>query len=486
MSTSVGLPYDLAVIGGGSAGIVGAKTAASLGARVVLIERERTGGDCLWTGCVPSKTLIASAHAAAVARTAHQFGIDVGPVAVDFPAIMQRVHRAIADIEPLDSPATLEQAGVTVLTGHARFTGEGRLQVDNTVVPYRRALLATGARPTVPAIPGLESVPYLTSDTLWGVQSLPGRLVILGGGSIGCELGQAFARLGSEVTIVEGLPRILPREDSYASEVVLASLQADGVLVHTGQRAVSVSATGDGSGTLIITDSETTTPVAFDQLLVAVGRAPNTGDTGLDAAGVILDDRGFVVVDPMLRTTNRRIWAAGDLTGHPQFTHAAGVHGSLAASNAVLGLRRRVDLRAMPRVTFTDPEVAAVGATTEATDLPEGLRQITRDHRDVDRAVTDGSIDGFARLAVDRRGRIAGATIVGPRAGESLAELTLALRKRLRTRDLAATIHPYPTYADGPWKVAIDDMQARLSSPGTRRATGLLGTLARRRVRVTA
>jgi pyruvate/2-oxoglutarate dehydrogenase complex dihydrolipoamide dehydrogenase (E3) component len=486
MSTSVGLPYDLAVIGGGSAGIVGAKTAASLGARVVLIERERTGGDCLWTGCVPSKTLIASAHAAAVARTAHQFGIDVGPVAVDFPAIMQRVHRAIADIEPLDSPATLEQAGVTVLTGHARFTGEGRLQVDNTVVPYRRALLATGARPTVPAIPGLESVPYLTSDTLWGVQSLPGRLVILGGGSIGCELGQAFARLGSEVTIVEGLPRILPREDSYASEVVLASLQADGVLIHTGQRAVSVSATGDGSGTLIITDSETTTPVAFDQLLVAVGRAPNTGDTGLDAAGVILDDRGFVVVDPMLRTTNRRIWAAGDLTGHPQFTHAAGVHGSLAASNAVLGLRRRVDLRAMPRVTFTDPEVAAVGATTEATDLPEGLRQITRDHRDVDRAVTDGSIDGFARLAVDRRGRIAGATIVGPRAGESLAELTLALRKRLRTRDLAATIHPYPTYADGPWKVAIDDMQARLSSPGTRRATGLLGTLARRRVRVTA
>jgi pyruvate/2-oxoglutarate dehydrogenase complex dihydrolipoamide dehydrogenase (E3) component len=257
-------------------------------------------------------------------------------------------------------------------------------------------------------------------------------------------------------------------------------------LIHTGQRAVSVSATGDGSGTLIITDSETTTPVAFDQLLVAVGRAPNTGDTGLDAAGVILDDRGFVVVDPMLRTTNRRIWAAGDLTGHPQFTHAAGVHGSLAASNAVLGLRRRVDLRAMPRVTFTDPEVAAVGATTEATDLPEGLRQITRDHRDVDRAVTDGSIDGFARLAVDRRGRIAGATIVGPRAGESLAELTLALRKRLRTRDLAATIHPYPTYADGPWKVAIDDMQARLSSPGTRRATGLLGTLARRRVRVTA
>lgn len=480
------LPYDLAVIGGGSAGIVGAKTAASLGARVVLIERERTGGDCLWTGCVPSKTLLASAHVAAVARTAHQFGIDVGPVAVDFPAIMRRVHRAIADIEPLDSPATLEQAGVTVLTGHARFTGEGRLQVDNTVVPYRRALLATGARPAVPAIPGLESVPYLTSDTLWGLQSLPGRLAILGGGSIGCELGQAFARLGSEVTIVEGLPRILPREDSYASEVVLASLQADGVLVHTGQRAVSVSATGDGSGTLIITDSETTTPVAFDQLLVAVGRAPNTGDTGLDAAGVILDDRGFVVVDPMLRTTNRRIWAAGDLTGHPQFTHAAGVHGSLAASNAVLGLRRRVDLRAMPRVTFTDPEVAAVGATTGATDLPDGLRQITRDHRDVDRAVTDGSIDGFARLAVDSRGRIAGATIVGPRAGESLAELTLALRKRLRTRDLAATIHPYPTYADGPWKVAIDDMQARLSSPGTRRATGLLGTLARRRVRVTA
>ncbi len=486
MSTTSARPYDLAVIGGGSAGIVGAKTAASLGARVVLIERERTGGDCLWTGCVPSKTLIASAHAAAAARTATRYGIDVGPVAVDFTAIMRRVQRAIDDIEPLDSPAALEQAGVTVLTGHARFTGEGRLEVNGAVVPYRRALLATGARPAVPGIPGLESVPYLTSDTLWDLQHLPGRLVVLGGGSIGCELGQAFARLGSQVTIVEGLPRILPREDSDASEVVLRSLRADGVSVRTGQRAVSVTATDDDSGTLLITDGETTTHVAFDQLLVAVGRAPNTGDTGLDAAGVVLDDRGFVVVDPMLRTTNKRIWAAGDLTGHPQFTHAAGVHGSLAASNAVLGLRRRVDLRAMPRVTFTDPEVAAVGATTEATDLADGHRQITQNHRDVDRAVTDGKIDGFARLAVDGRGRIAGATLVGPRAGETLAELTLAVRKRLRTRDLAATIHPYPTYADGPWKATIDDMQARLSSPGTRRATRLLGALARRRVGVTA
>lgn len=485
MSRTSALSYDLAVIGGGSAGIVGAKTAASLGARVVLIERERTGGDCLWTGCVPSKTLIASAHSAAVAHAASRYGIDVGPIAVDFTEIMRRVQRAIEDIEPLDSPAALEQAGVNVLAGHARFTGKGRLEVDGVVVPYRRALLATGARPAVPEIPGLDSIPYLTSETLWDLQHLPGRLVVLGAGSIGCELGQAFARLGSEVTIVEGLERILHREDSDASEAVLRSIQADGVSVRTGHRAVSVTATGDDSGTLMITDGETTTHIAFDQLLVAVGRTPNTGDAGLDAAGVVLDDRGFVVVDPMLRTTNKRIWAAGDLTGHPQFTHAAGVHGSLAASNAVLGLRRRVDLRAMPRVTFTDPEVAAVGATTEADDLPDGLRQITRDHRDVDRAVTDGLINGFSRLAVDARGRIAGATVVGPRAGETLAELTLAVRKRLRSRDLAATIHPYPTYADGPWKVTIDDMQARLSSPSTRRATRLLGALARLRARVT-
>jgi pyruvate/2-oxoglutarate dehydrogenase complex dihydrolipoamide dehydrogenase (E3) component len=232
----------------------------------------------------------------------------------------------------------------------------------------------------------------------------------------------------------------------------------------------------------MITDGEKTTHIAFDQLLVAVGRAPNTGDMGLESAGVVLDDHGFVVVDPMLRTSNKRIWAAGDLTGHPQFTHAAGVHGSLAASNAVLGLRRRVDLRAMPRVTFTDPEVASVGATTEPADLADGLRQITRNHRDVDRAVTDGNIDGFARLAVDGRGRVVGATLVGPRAGETLPELTLAVRKRLRTRDLAATIHAYPTYADGPWKATIADVQARLSSPRTRRATRLLGALARRRV----
>ena len=471
--------FDLAVVGGGSAGIVGAKTAASLGASVVLIERNRPGGDCLWTGCVPSKALIASADVAASARGADSFGVTVQAVDVDFAAVMARVKEAIAAIEPADSVDTLTEAGITVVRGRAWFGSGGRLEVDGVPIAYRRALLATGAHPFVPDIPGLDAVGVLTSDSLWGLTRLPRRLVVLGGGSIGCELGQAFARLGSAVTIVEGLPRILPREDADAAAIVLTSLQSDGVVVRTGCTATAASPGADGSGTLSVSDGQTTADVEFDRLLVAVGRTPNTADLGLDAAGVRRDLRGFVVVDGSLRTTNRRIWAAGDLTGHPQFTHVAGVHGSLAASNAVLGLRRRVDLTAIPRVTFTDPEVAAVGEPTDAGPTRAASRVITRDHRDVDRAVTEGRVNGFARLRVDRRSRILGATVVGPRAGESLAELTLAVRRRLRTRDLAGTVHPYPTYADGPWNAAIADVQEGLASPGMRRVTRWLRSVAR-------
>ncbi|MBI1352345.1 MAG: oxidoreductase [Actinomycetales bacterium] len=474
-----GTGFDLAVVGGGSAGIVGAKTAASLGASVILIERGRPGGDCLWTGCVPSKALIASADVAATARDAGRFGIAVGSVHVDFGAVMARVQQAIVDIEPTDSIPTLTDAGITVLQGRARFVAGGLLDVDGVTVPYRRALLATGARPTVPPIAGLESIDYLTSDSLWELTTLPERLVVLGGGSIGCELGQAFARLGATVTIVEGLPRILPREDADAAAIIHASLESDGITILIEHRATAVTPVSEGKGTLVLSHGQDTSEVAFDRLLVAVGRTPNTQDLGLDLAGVRLDERGFVVVDSSLRTTSNRIWAAGDLTGHPQFTHVAGVHGSLAASNAVLGLRRRIDPATVPRVTFTDPEVAAVGQPTDPTSAPTGGRRITRTHGEVDRAVTEGRTEGFARLTVDRRRRIIGATVVGPRAGESLAELTLAVRRGLRTRDLAGTIHPYPTYADGPWNAAIADVQEGLASPGMRRATQWLRSLAR-------
>ncbi len=466
---SPGEPWDLLVVGGGTAGIVGAKTAARLGARVLLVERERTGGDCLWTGCVPSKALLAAAGVAASARNGHRFGIDVGEVSVDFARVMDHVRASIQHIAPVDSVEALEEASVSVRTATARFTGPDSAEIDGAPVRFRQALVATGASPAVPPVPGLGDVDYLTSDTVWGLSELPAELVVLGGGSIGCELGQAFARLGSRVSVVEGAPRILPREDPLAAAELARALVDDGVELHTGSGVARVEPLGPGAGVLHLESGE---QVPFSRLLVAVGRAPRTRDIGLAAAGVEVDDRGFVVVDDLLRTTNPRIWAAGDLTGHPQFTHTAGVHASLAASNAILGVRRKVDLTAVPRVTFTDPEVAAVGLSTDRG--PAGLRTIDWSHSHVDRAVAEGASAGFARLVIDKRGHVLGATVVGPRAGETLGELTLAITQGLTTRDLAGVTHAYPTYNDGPWNAAISDVQDQLERPATQRALGAL------------
>ncbi len=467
--------WDLLVLGGGTAGIVAAKTAAGLGARVLLVERERTGGDCLWTGCVPSKALLAAAEVAASARGAGRFGVVVDGVSVDFPRAMEHVHAAIARIAPVDSPEALTAAGVTVRSGNGRFLGEGTLDVDGETVHFTQALLATGAAPAVPPIPGLADLETLTSDTVWDLTEAPRRLAVLGAGSIGCELGQALARLGSEVTLVEGAPRVLPREDAEAAAAVHRALESEGVTIRVGQSVASVAPSGPEAGTLCLEDGST---VDFDRLLVAVGRTPRTRDLGLDAVGVELDPRGFVVVDPRLRTTNPRIWAAGDLTGHPQFTHVAGVHGSLAASNAVLGVRRTVETSAVPRVTYTHPEVAAVGIDTGRER--DGVRMLTLTHEHVDRAVTEGRTDGLTRLAVDRKGRILGATVVGPRAGETLGELAIAVRRGLRTRDLAGITHAYPTWNDGPWNAAVADVREQLARPATRRALRTLAWTRRR------
>lgn len=462
-------PWDLVVVGGGTAGIVAARTAAHLGARVLLVERDRTGGDCLWTGCVPSKALLASAAAVASAHSASRLGVTVGQVHVDFARVMAHVREAIAHIAPVDSVESLQGAGVTVLAGDALFTGTDTLAVDGRPVRFSQALLATGAVPAVPPVPGLAEATYLTSETIWDLQALPRDLVVLGGGSISCELAQAFARLGSDVTIVEGAPRILPSEDDDAARLVHEALRLDGIRVLTGHRVDAVVPGAGGSGHLELDDAS---EVPYGCLLVAVGRSPRTRDLGLDAAGVDLDEDGFVVVDEMLRTSNRRVWAAGDLTGHPQFTHVAGVHGSLAASNAVLGVRRKVALTAVPRVTFTDPEVAAVGLPT--SPAPARTRTLHWRHTHVDRAVAEGDVAGFARLVADRRGRIVGATVVGPRAGETIGELTMAVKLGLRTRDLTGVIHPYPTYNDGPWNAAIADVQSLLEAPAARAAAGAL------------
>ncbi|MEO6882212.1 MAG: FAD-dependent oxidoreductase [Mycobacteriaceae bacterium] len=491
-----GRAFDLAVIGGGTAGIVAARTAARFGASVLLVERNRTGGDCLWTGCVPSKALLAAAHAAAAARSAARLGVHTGRVRVDFSEVMAHVHAAVAAVEPDDSPATLEAAGVRVVIGGAELTGPDTLTVDGHPVRFRQAVVATGAQPKVPD--GLAGVRTWTSETLWGMTEQPKRLLVLGGGPVGCELGQAFARLGSAVTLVQRGPRLLPAEDPAAAAAVTDALRADGVDVRL---ATSVTGVADGSvmladgttvavtlsdgttvavtlsdGTTVAVTLSDGTTVAVTDVLVAAGRTPRTSGLGLAARGVELDRRGFVVVDDTLRTTNPRIWAAGDVTAVSRFTHTAGVHGSTAASNAVLGLRRKVDDSAVPRVTFTHPEVAAVGRRHGST-----VRTVAHTH--TDRAIAEGDTGGFARLVLDRRGRVVGATVVGPRAGETLAELTLAVRTGVAARTLAATTHPYPTWGDAPWTAAVAQVQNSLDGPVLGRTMRGLTRLRRRRLR---
>ncbi|MEJ7634328.1 FAD-dependent oxidoreductase [Aeromicrobium sp.] len=450
-------PWDLVVVGGGTAGIVAAKTASGLGAHVLLVERHRTGGDCLWTGCVPSKALLAIAHQ--------------GGAAGDFYAAMARAREAITTIEPVDSPENLRAAGVTVLHGEGRFTGPKTVAVDGSVVSFRRALVSTGSAPVVPGVEGIQHVKLLTSDTVWSLTARPPQLLVVGAGSIGCELGQAFARLGSQVSIVESGQRILLQEDEDAAMVMSGSLAADGITIRTG-----VSIESFGPGVARLSDGS---QIEVDTVLVAAGRRPRTLDLGLGQAGVELSERGHVRVDSRLRTTNRRIWAAGDVTGHPQFTHVAGVHGSLAATNAVLGVRRAVDLATIPRVTYTQPEVAAFGVGLDRVGV-SGQYEHTIQHAEVDRAITDDRTVGFSRLVLDRRGRIVGATLVGPRAGETLAELVLAARHGLRARDLAGSMHAYPTYGDGVWKAALAQLQDDLAKPWFRRLISVLLGLRRR------
>ncbi|MHC0430966.1 dihydrolipoyl dehydrogenase family protein [Streptomyces sp. O3] len=498
--------YDLVVIGGGSAGLTAARTAGRLGARTLLVERARLGGDCLWTGCVPSKALLHTASEVSAARRAGAYGLTAPSGPAGLAAAMAHVRRAIAAVEPHDSAASLRPLGVEVASGAAEFTGPRTLSVaggtpfagtesggtapggtesggtapDDTEpggaareVSFRYALIATGSAPTLAPIAGLAEANPLTSDTVWALTALPGRLVVLGGGPVGCELGQAFARLGSRVTLVEALNRPLPREEPRASATVRAALEADGVRVLTGYRAEQVAdgaLHGPGG------------PVPYDRLLAVTGRRANTAGLGLERAGVRLDARGRLRTDGRLRTTNPRIYAAGDVTGRSALTHLGGVQGAAAAVDALLGVRRRIDYAAVPSVTYTDPEVARVGLTADEarTRYGHGVRVRTLDHDRVDRAVADGRADGFSSLVLAPRGKIVGATVVAPRAGETIAHLAAAVRLGWTAAQYARTVHPYPTYADGPWHAALQDVYARVD--GARRATDALLGL-RRRIR---
>ncbi|MBS1896232.1 MAG: FAD-dependent oxidoreductase [Actinobacteria bacterium] len=464
MTPSAPRSWDLVVIGGGSAGLVASKTAAGFGARVLLVESGRLGGDCLWTGCVPSKALIA---AAADGRR----GQDA------FARAFASVRRAVASIAPTDSREALEAAGVTVISGRARFTSPRTLNVDGTRIAFRQALIATGATPVAPIIEGADATRIRTTEDFWELTELPPRLVVLGGGAVGCELGHAMGRLGATVTVVQRGSRILPREEPDASEIIERAMTADGVSIRTNRTVVKIRSSGpgdrEGSRVVVLDNGE---EIGCDVMLAALGRRSGTAGLGLEQAGVRTGPDGFVIVDRMLRTSNRRIWAAGDVTGAPMFTHTAGVNGSLAASNAILGLRRKAESTVVPRATFTAPEVAAVGLQA-ADAVRRRHRVVTWSHDHADRAIAEDTEDGYTRIVVDHRGRILGGTIVSPRAGETVGELALAVHAKLTTADVAGTIHPYPTFNDPLWNTAIADVRHRLGRGAVSAAIGVLRRL---------
>lgn len=459
--------YDLVVLGGGSAGLTGARLAARFGARVLLAERDRLGGDCLWTGCVPSKALLHAAAEVHAARWVDRYGMAPTAGPADLGAVMAGVRRAIGRIEPHDSAEALRADGVQVQFGQARFTGPRTVRIGEREVAFRYALIATGSRPALPPVPGLAEVEPLTSDTVWDLEELPERLVVLGGGAIGCELGQGFARLGCEVTILEAMDRLLPRGEPRASAVLERQLTGEGVTVLTGVAAEQVDAK-----TVYIAGRM----LPYDRLLVTTGRRASTDDLGLAAAGVRVDGRGNPDVDERLRTTNHRIYVAGDASGRSAFTHLAGVQAAAAVTGMLLGVRRRFDANAVPSVTFTDPEVATVGLTEQEARRRYARTARVRDleHERVDRAVAETRTEGFTRLVLGPRGVIVGATVVAPRAGETIAHLAAAVRHGWSASQYAATVHPYPTYADGPWNAALAEVSARLANPGTHRAVRIL------------
>jgi pyruvate/2-oxoglutarate dehydrogenase complex dihydrolipoamide dehydrogenase (E3) component/uncharacterized membrane protein YdjX (TVP38/TMEM64 family) len=442
---------NLIVVGGGSAGLVTAYVAAASKARVVLIEVEAMGGDCLNTGCVPSKALLKAGKVAALARRAAEFGLQLPPPTADFGRVLDRVRKVIAAIEPHDSVARYTALGVECVQGRARLVSPWAVEVAGRTITAPAIVLATGGRPALPPIPGLKDVPHVTSETVWEMAELPRRLLVLGGGAIGCELAQAFANLGSTVTIVEALPRLLAREEPEASALLEAVLVENGVRVLTGARAARFERQGRG-GCLHLARDDAPGRIDFDMALIAVGRQARTADLGLEAIGVEVTERGTVEVNEYLQSRLPNIYACGDVAGPYQLTHAAAHQAWYCAMNALWGRfwRFRVDYRVLPAAVFTEPEVARVGLT-EAEAVAAGVAHEvnTFDLADLDRAIAEGEARGFVKvLTPPHNDRILGVTIVGPSAGELLAEFTLAMRHGLGLRKVLGTVHSYPTLAE--------------------------------------
>lgn len=442
--------YDLVVIGAGTAGLVAAAGAAGLGAKVALVERKFMGGDCLIAGCVPSKGIIASARIAAAVRDAGDFGVRVPDgVGVDFANVMERMRRLRADISPHDSAARFRKLGVDVFLGEAQFGGKNTVEIGDQKLRFKKAVIATGGRAAAPLISGLDDVEYMTNETVFSLTELPRRFGVIGAGPIGCELAQTFARFGSEVFLIEAAHGILPREDRDAAAIVKKSLLHDGVELLCCGEETRIRAAANGVRIQLNSHGQQY-DVTVDKLLVAAGRAPNVEGLNLEAVGVEYDPHNGVAVNDRLQTTNKRIYAAGDVCSNYKFTHAADFQARIVIRNALFFGYSKASNLTIPWCTYTSPEIAHVGLTgREAKDQGTEIDTFVQQMADVDRAVLEGDTEGFVKVHV-RRGtdRIVGATIVAQNAGDLIAEISLAATHGLGLKKIGRTVHPYPTQAE--------------------------------------
>lgn len=454
--------YNMVVIGAGSAGLVSAYIAAAVKAKVALIEKHKMGGDCLNTGCVPSKALIRSAKILNYFKRANEFGIDSLPAKVDFAKVMERVQKVVKEVEPHDSVERYTGLGVECIQGEAKIRSPYEVEVNGKVLTTKNIVVATGASPLVPPIPGLSDVKYLTSDNVWSLRELPKRLVVLGGGPIGCELAQSFARFGSQVSLVEMAPRIMAREDEEVSSFVTERFQKEGISVLTGHKALRVE---PGEKVLVCEYQGKEVRIPFDEILVALGRKANVKGFGLETLNIEISNRGTIVADEFLRTTNYpNIYVCGDVTGPYQFTHTASHQAWYVAVNALFSplKKYKVDYRVIPWCTFTDPEVARVGLNEQEAKEKGISYQVSRyGIDDLDRAIAEGEAHGFVKvLTPPGSDQILGVTIVGDHAGDIIAEYVAAMKHGFGLNKILGTIHIYPTlaeankYAAGVWKKA--------------------------------
>ncbi len=464
---------DVCIIGGGSAGLSVAAGAAQLGAKVVLPERGKMGGDCLNYGCVPSKALLAAGKAAKAAQKASEFGVSTGTVEVDFAAAKQHVEQAIAQIAPNDSVERFEGLGVTVIKETGRFISPHVVQAGAQTIRAKGFVVATGSRAFVPPIPGIDQIDYLTNECIFEQKERPAHLVVLGGGPIGCEMAQAHAMLGSKVTLVE-MFSIMPKDDLKAVSVVRKSLESDGVVIHELAKASAVAATADGGVSVTVEKDGKTFSIEGSHLLVATGRMPNTEGLGLEEAGVEYDRRG-IKVGADLRSSNRRIFALGDVAGGPQFTHVAGYHASIFVRQVMFKQRAKVDYAALPWVTYTDPELAQVGLT-EAMAEEQGIAvtAVRWEFSEMDRAIAERATAGFAKILVNKKGRVVGATIVGKGAGDLLQPWGLAIASKMKLATMAGQVVAYPTFSEINKRVAGAYFTPRLFSKSTQRLVRFL------------